>query len=101
MQAKIEPGNLNIVQLSPTLQATRSNYTRVHGGKSPNYLEYFNGEKEVYVLVDQLQSEQGARFLHKRNRNIIVEINEDEEISVKDGFIWGISWSDKRVTTLS
>lgn len=88
MQAKIEPGNLNIVQLSPTLQATRSNYTRVHGGKSPNYLEYFNGEKEVYVLVDQLQSEQGARFLHKRNRNIIVEINEDEEISVKDGFIW-------------
>lgn len=51
-------------------------------------LEYFNGEKEVYVLVDHLQSEQGARFLHKRNRNIIVEINEDEEISVKDGFIW-------------
>ena len=32
MQAKIEPGNLNVVQLSPTLQATRSNYTRVHGG---------------------------------------------------------------------
>ncbi|NLD50881.1 MAG: hypothetical protein GX660_27375 [Clostridiaceae bacterium] len=28
MQAKIEPGNLNAVQLSPTLQATRSNYTR-------------------------------------------------------------------------
>ena len=40
MQAKIEPGNLNVVQLSPTLQATRSNYTRVHGGKSPYYLEY-------------------------------------------------------------
>lgn len=88
MQAKIEPGNLNVVQLSPTLQATRSNYTRVHGGKSPSYLEYFNGEKEVAILVDQLQSEQGARFLHKRNRNIIVEIDEDEEIEVKKGFLW-------------
>lgn len=88
MQAKIEPGNLNIVQLSPTLQATRSNYTRVHGGKSPTYLEYFNGEKDVTVLVDQLQSEQGARFLHKRNRNIIVEIDESEDLEVKDGFIW-------------
>lgn len=88
MQAKIEPGNLNIVQLSPTLQATRSNYSRVHGGKSPTYLEYFNGEKDVYVLVDQLQSEQGARFLHKRNRNIIVEVDENEEIEVKEGFIW-------------
>lgn len=86
MQAKIEPGNLNIVQLSPTLQATRSNYTRVHGGKSPTYLEYFNGEKDVTVLVDQLQSEQGARFLHKRNRNIIVEVV--EELEVKNGFIW-------------
>lgn len=88
MQAKIEPGNLNIVQLSPTLQATRSNYTRIHGGKSPTYLEYFNGEKDVIVLVDQLQSEQGARFLHKRNRNIIVEVNENEELEVKTGFIW-------------
>lgn len=88
MQAKIEPGNLNIVQLSPTLQATRSNYTRVHGGKSPAYLDYFNGEKDVTVLVDQLQSEQGARFLHKRNRNIIVEVDEDESIDVKTGYIW-------------
>lgn len=88
MQAKIEPGNLNIVQLSPTLQATRSNYTRVHGGKSPTYLEYFNGEKNVTVLVDQLQSEQGARFLHKRNRNIVVEVDENEELEVKNGFIW-------------
>lgn len=88
MQAKIEPGNLNIVQLSPTLQATRSNYTRVHGGKYPLYLEYFNGEKDVTVLVDQLQSEQGARFLHKRNRNIIVEVDENEDVEVKKNFIW-------------
>lgn len=88
MQAKIEPGNLNIVQLSPTLQATRSNYTRVHKGVSPNYLEYFTGKMDVTFLVDQLQSEQGARFLHKRNRNIIVEVDENEEVPVKTNFIW-------------
>ena len=28
VQAKIEPGNINVVQLSPTLQATKSNYTK-------------------------------------------------------------------------
>lgn len=87
-QAKIEPGNLNVVQLSPTLQATRSNFMRVHGGAKPNYLEYFTGERKVTVLIDQLQSEQGARFLQKRNRNIIVEIPEDEEIEVLPNFIW-------------
>lgn len=87
-QAKIEPGNLNVVQLSPTLQATRSNFMQVHGGAKPLYLEYFTGEKKVSVLVDQLQSEQGARFLQKRNRNIIVEIPEDEDIEIRDNFIW-------------
>ncbi len=88
LQAKIEPGNINVVQLSPTLQATKSNYSRVHKGATPAYLEYFNGEKKVQVLVDQLQSEQGARFLKKRNRNIIVEIPEDEKIEIPDNFIW-------------
>ena len=88
MQAKIEPGNINIVQLSPTLQATKSNYSRAHKGKSPLYLEYFNGEKDVEILIDQLQSEQGARFLKKRNRNIIIEIKEDEDIVIYDNFIW-------------
>ncbi len=88
LQAKIEPGNINVVQLSPTLQATKSNYTRVHQGKTPTFLEYFNGEKEVTVLVDQLQSEQGARFFKKRNRNIIIEIPEGEHLEIPDNFIW-------------
>lgn len=87
-QAKIEPGNLNVVQLSPTLQATRSNYTRVHQGAKPNYLEFFTGEKPVTILVDQLQSEQGARFLHKRNRNIIVEVDENVEVPLLPNFVW-------------
>lgn len=88
MQGKIEPGNLNIVQISPTLQATKSNYTQVHKGKKPLFLEYFNGEKKVDVLLDQLQSEQGARFLRKRNRNIIVEVAEGEQLEVPENFIW-------------
>jgi len=88
MQAKIEPGNINLVQLSPTLQATKSNYTRVHKGKVPLYIEYFNGEKAADILIDQLQSEQGARFLRKRNRNIIMEVPESEDLPEYDNFIW-------------
>ena len=88
IQAKIEPGNINTVQLSPTLQATRSNYTRIHKGKSPLYLEYFNGEKESSILIDQFQSEQGARFLKKRNRNIVIEIDSESVIQEYDNFIW-------------
>lgn len=86
MQAKIEPGNVNCVQISPTLQATKSNYSRVHQGKSPHYLEYFVNAKPHQILLDQLQSEQGARFLRKRNRNIIIKVEED--IPELEDFRW-------------
>lgn len=80
MQAKIEPGNVNCVQISPTIQATKSNYSRVHSGKAPHYLEYFVNAKPENIILDQLQSEQGARFLRKRNRNIIIKVNDDVEV---------------------
>ena len=88
MQAKIEPGNLNIVQLSPTLQATKSNYTQVHKGNVPAFMDYFNGTRKVNICLDQLQSEQGARFLRKRNRNIIVQVEDNHEIEINDDFVW-------------
>lgn len=86
MQAKVEPGNVNCVQISPTLQATKSNYTQQHKGRKPLYLEYFQNAKPHQVLLDQLQSEQGARFLRKRNRNIIIKV--DEEVPVYEDFAW-------------
>lgn len=86
MQAKIEPGNVNCVQISPTLQATKSNYTQIHKGKKPAYLDYFINAKPHQILLDQLQSEQGARFLRKRNRNIIIKV--DDEIEALEDFRW-------------
>jgi len=86
MQAKMEPGNVNLLQLSPTIQATRSNYTRVHRGNPIPYLEHFVEPRRGRVLIDALQSEQGAWFLHKRNRNMVVEITED--VPVLEDFCW-------------
>ncbi|MFI6916933.1 NDP-hexose 2,3-dehydratase family protein [Streptosporangium sp. NPDC050284] len=86
MQAKMEPGNLNTMQLSPTVQATRSNYTRVHRGSRTKYLEYFTHPPARRVLVDVLQSEQGSWFLRKRNRNMVVQVNED--LPVSDEHCW-------------
>lgn len=88
MQAKPEPGNLNTYQLSPTVQATRSNFTRMHGGRKTKYIEYFLGKRKTLVLIDQLQSEQGARFYHKRNRNIIVRLKDDEDIKLGKNYRW-------------
>lgn len=86
VQGKIEPGNINAIQISPTLQATKSNYTKVHEGKAPPYLEYFQRARDSQVLLDQLQSEQGARFLRKRNRNMIILTEED--IPLLPNYTW-------------
>lgn len=86
MQAKIEPGNVNKIQISPTIQATKSNFMQAHGGKVPAYLEYFSNKKNYEIIVDQIQSEQSSRFLGKRNRNIIIVV--DEEINVIESHKW-------------
>ena len=86
MQAKMEPGNIGFVQLGPTVQATRSNFTQVHLGKAPPYLEYFFNKSSSNILIDTLQSEQGGRFLFKRNRNIIIETS--REVELLDDYCW-------------
>lgn len=98
MQAKMEPGNVNILQLSPTVQATKSNFSRVHKGKLPAYLDYFIDSSKSKVLIDQLQTEQGGRFLRKRNRNIVIRVEED--IEVLPDFCWLTLGEIKKLLTI-
>ena len=86
MQAKAEPGNCNGIQLSPTVQATRSNYTQVHHGRPVPYLKHFLTAGRHRIVADVRQSEQGSWFNRKRNRNIILEVEED--IPLLEGFRW-------------
>jgi len=86
MQAKMEPGNPGLLQLSPTVQATHSNYTGVHRGAEVRYLEYFIRPARGRVLTDVLQSEHGSWFLCKSNRNMIVETFDD--VPPDDDFCW-------------
>lgn len=86
LQAKTEPGNVGPLQLSPTVQATRSNYRRLHGGSSVPYIEYFLEPGRAEVVTDTLQSEQGSWFWGKRNRNTVVVTGED--VPVREGFRW-------------
>ena len=62
MQAKIEPGNVNCVQISPTIQATKSNFTRAHGHilnflKITNNIMLFTIKYNLNKLHDFIKSE--------------------------------------------
>ena len=83
LQAKVEPGNINKLQIAPTVQATKSNYNRVHGGLKVPYIDYFLKLKKLSIFN---QSEQGFRYLYKFNSNILIEIK--KKIVTKQEFYW-------------
>ena len=83
IQLKAEPGNFPLTQWAPTVQATKSNYERVHEGKETPYLDYFiNGG-----VTDTKSSEQGDKFYNKFNRNITQEVS-TKLTPVNENYIW-------------
>lgn len=88
LQAKAEPGNINNVQISPTVQATKSNYLKKHGGKETPYLNYFlKKNKNIKILSKLKLSEQGTRFFNKKNNNFLIEIK-NLKLKKNKNFIW-------------
>ena len=82
LQAKVEPGNINKIQISPTVQATRSNYSRIHGGKTIPFLNYFKKKNKHFSL----QTEQAFRYYNKKNSNIVSYVS--KKIDLDQKFRW-------------
>ncbi len=82
LQAKVEPGNVNKIQISPTVQATKSNYSRIHRGKTIPYLEYFLKRNRNFSI----QTEQAFRYFNKKNSNVVSYVSKKIDISKK--FRW-------------
>ena len=88
LQSKIEPGNINGIQISPTVQATKSNYLRKHGGQKTNFLNFFlKSKKNLKIISKKKLSEQGSRFLNKKNWNILLEVNKISKQTQKN-YYW-------------
>ena len=88
VQAKFEPGNPDLIQVSPSVQATLSNYSRLHGGIKTRYIEYFlNPNKFPFNYFSKHElTETASRFLAKSNYNCIIELP-IEDIEIHEGFI--------------
>lgn len=97
MQAKEEPGNIDKVQISPTLQATKSNYTRVHGGLLPGYFDIFNEPGNRKILYSKLQSEEGGRFFLKNNLNVLIELHPHELNNPSNRFMYMTLYQIKKL----
>lgn len=74
LQAKAEPGNVGLIQLSPTLQATYANMKRLHEGSAPPFASLFLENSGAKVLYKKWLAEDGGRFLGKKNLNMLIEV---------------------------
>jgi len=87
LQAKSEPGNINLTQIGPTVQATVSNYERKHNGSETHFINLFIND-QIPKDLSILQSEQGNRFYNKYNRNIILRVSEEKEYENFNNYKW-------------
>lgn len=84
VRAGTEPGIAGRAQVCPTVVTTRARF--LAADPDVPYLPYFAEPGHGRALVDAFQSEQGAWFLYKRNRVMLVEAA--EPIEARDGYRW-------------
>tara|TARA_X000000950_G_C13808512_1_gene616620 strand:+ start:228 stop:995 length:768 start_codon:yes stop_codon:yes gene_type:complete len=100
VEAKEEPGNYNIAQISTTVQATFSNLKRAHKGNSTPYSELFLNPENfpVKIIFDQWTSEDGGRLFNKRNRTMMIEYDENEVLHIHSNrFRWASLYQLKKL----
>jgi len=85
VQAKLECGNYDVLEMAPSVQCITDSYDASEGLPFLNYV--LNASPEQ-IKLDTLQSEEGGRFYQEQNRNMIIQANEDFPKEIPENYIW-------------
>lgn len=90
VQAKMESGNFDIIELAPTVQCLTGNYRKGLNEYDVDFIDYVlePGKHGAVVHYSAFQSEEGGRFFKEQNKNMIVEVGEDFPVELPEKFIW-------------
>ena len=88
VQAKLEAGNFDIVEIAPTVQCSSVYSENEEGRNNIPFLKEVLIANNEQVIFDTLQSEEGGRFYREQNRNIIVKMNDDFSVEVPENYTW-------------
>ena len=86
VQAKLECGNYDVMELAPTVQCLTGRYDT--DTNTPPFVSYVLNAPEDEILFDTLQSEEGGRFFHEQNRNMLIRVGDDFPLTVPDNYRW-------------
>ena len=88
MQAKLESGNFDVVEMAPTVQCLTGNYRKGENEYTIPYLETILDAPKDKVWYSSYQSEEGGRFFQEQNLNIIVEVGDEFPVEVDENYCW-------------
>jgi oxidase EvaA len=93
VQARVETGALDRVEMAPTVQCQPADYAAADGSgpgttARPAFLDLVLAAAPDRIRFDAVQSEEGGRFHHARNRYLLVEAEEDFPLETPPDFAW-------------
>ena len=74
------------MELAPTVQCLTGKY-RGENNSQPFVNYVLNAPKEE-ILFDTLQSEEGGRFYHEQNRNMLIRVGDDFPVDIPENYRW-------------
>jgi dTDP-4-dehydro-6-deoxy-alpha-D-glucopyranose 2,3-dehydratase len=80
LQAIAECGNIDVLQIGPSIQNTWPNAGRARVGRRPPMAEVFAAQAGVRIVYQANQTEEGSRFWKRSNRNIVAFIDDERVI---------------------
>ena len=88
VQAKLEAGNYDILELAPTVQCLTGNYRTGENEYSVPFINDVLGATPDRIWISTYQSEEGGRFFKEQNLNRIVEVKDEFPIDIPENYCW-------------
>jgi oxidase EvaA len=88
VQAKIEAGNYDILELAPTVQCLTGNYRSGKNEYEVPFIDLVLNAKKDNIIYSCMQSEEGGRFYKEQNLNMIVQVEDDFNEKLPEMYIW-------------
>jgi len=88
VQAKVEPGNYDVVELTSTIQFNPNDNKKDDFLKNDLVFRKYLSAKEDSVKFRTINSEEGGRFFRDENEYSLIEFNEDELQDIPSNYIW-------------
>jgi oxidase EvaA len=88
VNARMEGGFTDAVELGPTVQCIPWNYDDYEGADRPYLLDYVQTIDPKWIRYEALHSEEGGRFLNAESRYLIVEADDRLPYDIPADYNW-------------